>query len=149
VVMVGLLLLLSLLLLLFLFCFVLMFCFVCETGFLCISLAILELTLEHAGLELGNLPASTSQVLGLKACTTTVWPHPGIYPINNHQTQTLLHMPTRFCWQDPDIAVSCEAMSVPGKYRSRCSQSSTGWNTGPPMEELEKVPKEREGSAAL
>jgi hypothetical protein len=24
-------------------------------------------------------------------------PHPGIYPINNHKTQTLLHMPTRFC----------------------------------------------------
>jgi hypothetical protein len=23
-------------------------------------------------------------------------PHPGIHPINNHQTQTLLHMPTRF-----------------------------------------------------
>jgi hypothetical protein len=24
-------------------------------------------------------------------------PHPGIYPIYNHQTQTLLHMPERFC----------------------------------------------------
>jgi hypothetical protein len=24
-------------------------------------------------------------------------PHLGIHPINNHQTQTLLHMPTRFC----------------------------------------------------
>jgi hypothetical protein len=24
-------------------------------------------------------------------------PHLGIYPINNHQTQTLLCMPTRFC----------------------------------------------------
>jgi hypothetical protein len=24
---------------------------------------------------------------------------------------------------------------VPGKYRSGCSQSSIGWNTGPPMEE--------------
>jgi hypothetical protein len=23
-------------------------------------------------------------------------PHPGIHPINNHQTQTLLHMPARF-----------------------------------------------------
>jgi hypothetical protein len=22
---------------------------------------------------------------------------PGIHPINSHQTQTLLHMPTRFC----------------------------------------------------
>jgi hypothetical protein len=24
-------------------------------------------------------------------------PHPEIHPINNHQTQTLLHMPERFC----------------------------------------------------
>jgi hypothetical protein len=24
-------------------------------------------------------------------------PHLGIHPINNHQAQTLLHMPTRFC----------------------------------------------------
>jgi hypothetical protein len=24
-------------------------------------------------------------------------PHPGIYPIYNHQTETLLHMPERFC----------------------------------------------------
>jgi hypothetical protein len=24
-------------------------------------------------------------------------PHPGIHPINNHETQTLLHTPTRFC----------------------------------------------------
>jgi hypothetical protein len=23
--------------------------------------------------------------------------HPEIHPINNHQTQTLLHMPARFC----------------------------------------------------
>jgi hypothetical protein len=29
-----------------------------------------------------------------------------------------------------------------GKYRSGCSQSSIEWITGPPMEELEKVPKE-------
>jgi hypothetical protein len=34
---------------------------------------------------------------------------------------------------------------VPGTYRSGCSQSSIRWNTGPPMEELEKVPKEAEG----
>jgi hypothetical protein len=38
-------------------------------------------------------------------------------------------------------------MPVPGKYRSGCSQSSIGWNTGLPMEELEKVPKELKGSA--
>jgi hypothetical protein len=30
---------------------------------------------------------------------------------------------------------------VPGKYRSGCSQSSIGWNIGPPIKELEKVPK--------
>jgi hypothetical protein len=38
---------------------------------------------------------------------------------------------------------------VPGKYRSGCSQSSIRWSTGPPMEELEKVPKELKGSATL
>jgi hypothetical protein len=33
-------------------------------------------------------------------------PHLGIHPINNQQTQTLLHMLTRACKQEPDIAVS-------------------------------------------
>jgi hypothetical protein len=47
-------------------------------------------------------------------------------------------MPARFSWQDPDIAISWEAMPVPGKYRSGCSQSSIGWNTGPLINELEK-----------
>jgi hypothetical protein len=76
-------------------------------------------------------------------------PHLGIHPINNHQTQTPLHMPARFCLQDPDIAVSCEALTVPGKFRSGCLQSSIGWNPGSPMEELEKAPKELKGSATL
>jgi hypothetical protein len=49
----------------------------------------------------------------------------------------------------PDIAVLCEAMPVPVKYRSGCSQSSIGWNTGAPMEKVEKVPKELKGSATL
>jgi hypothetical protein len=43
-------------------------------------------------------------------------PHLGMHLINSHQTQTLLHMSARFCWQDPDIAISCEALPVPGKY---------------------------------
>jgi hypothetical protein len=30
----------------------------------------------------------------------------------------------------------------PSKHRSGCSQSTIGWITGPPMEELEKVSKE-------
>jgi hypothetical protein len=76
-------------------------------------------------------------------------PHLGIHPIYNHQTQSLLHMPERFCWQDPDIALSCESMTMPGKYRSGCSQPSIGWNTGPLMKELEKVSKELQGSATL
>jgi hypothetical protein len=46
-------------------------------------------------------------------------------------------------------SLACEAIPVPGKYRSGCSQSFIGWNTSPPMEELEKVPKELKGSATL
>jgi hypothetical protein len=48
-----------------------------------------------------------------------------------------------------DIDVSCETMPEPSKHRSRCSQSAIGWITGPPMEELEKIPKELKGSATL
>jgi hypothetical protein len=40
-------------------------------------------------------------------------------------------------------------MPGPNEHRSGCSQSAIGWNTGPPMEELEKVPKELKGSATL
>jgi hypothetical protein len=52
------------------FCFCFLFLFF-ETGFLCVVLAVLELTLDEAGLELRNPTASASQVLGLKACATT------------------------------------------------------------------------------
>ena len=34
---------------------------------------------------------------GTEGRTSQRLPHPGIHPINNHQTQTLLHMPARFC----------------------------------------------------
>jgi hypothetical protein len=34
--------------------------------FLCIALTVLKLTIDQAGLKLRNLPASASQVLGLK-----------------------------------------------------------------------------------
>jgi hypothetical protein len=76
-------------------------------------------------------------------------PHLGIHPIYNHQTQALLHMPEIFCGQDPDLALSCKALPMPGKYRSGCSRSFIGWKTGPLMEELEKVPNELKGSATL
>jgi hypothetical protein len=53
----------------------------------------------------------------LEGSTIQRLPHLGIHPINSYQTQTLLYMPaTFFCSQDPDIAVSFEAMPVPGKY---------------------------------
>jgi hypothetical protein len=45
-----------------------------ETGFLCIALAVLELTVDQAGLKLRNPLASASQVLGLKVCATTAQP---------------------------------------------------------------------------
>ena len=46
-----------------------------QTEFLCTALALLELTysVDLAGLQLRNLPASASQGLGLKACATTAW----------------------------------------------------------------------------
>jgi hypothetical protein len=67
--------------------------------------------------------------------------------LNQLQTLTPLHTLARFC--DPDIAVSWETMPGPSKHRSGCSQSAIGWITGPPMEELEKVPKELKGTATL
>ena len=33
-------------------------------------------------------------------------PYLGIHPVYNHQTQTILWMPTSACCQKPDIAVS-------------------------------------------
>ena len=41
--------------------------------------------------------------------------HLRILPIYSYQTQTLLWMPTSACWQEPDIAVSWEALPVPDK----------------------------------
>jgi hypothetical protein len=37
----------------------------------------------------------------------------------------------------------------PSKHRNGCSQSAIEWITGPPMEELEKAPKELKGTATL
>jgi hypothetical protein len=44
---------------------------------------------------------------------------------------------------------SSETMPEPSKHRRGCSHSAIGWITGPPMEELEKVPEELKGSATL
>jgi hypothetical protein len=40
-------------------------------------------------------------------------------------------------------------MPMPYKYRSGCSKTSIEWNTGPSMEELEKVLKELKGFVIL
>jgi hypothetical protein len=55
--------------------FFLLFSFVFLRRFLCVALAVLELThlVDQAGLELRNPPVSASQVLGLKACAATAW----------------------------------------------------------------------------
>jgi hypothetical protein len=73
----------------------------------------------------------------------------GIHPIYSHQTQALLWMPWSACWQEPDIAVSCEALLEADKYRGRCSQPTIGLSTGTPMEELEKGLGELKGFATL
>jgi hypothetical protein len=41
-----------------------------------------------------------------------------------------------------------KTLPVPDKYRSGCSQPSTGWSTRSLMKELEKVPKELKGLGA-
>ena len=85
----------------------------------------------------------------MKGWTIQRLPHPEIHPIISHQTQSLLDMPSRFSWRDPGISVSYEAMPVTGKYRSGCWQSSIRWNTGLPMEKVEKAPKELKGFATI
>jgi hypothetical protein len=56
--------------------FVVVVClFVFKTGFLCVALAGCPGTysVDQADLELRDLPAPASQMLGLKACATTAW----------------------------------------------------------------------------
>jgi hypothetical protein len=51
------------------------FFFFIETGFLCVALAVPRThSVDQAGLELRNPPASASQVLGLQACINTARP---------------------------------------------------------------------------
>ena len=71
--------------------------------------------------------------------------HLGIHPIYTHQTQTLLWIPRSTCWQEPDIAVSWEAMPVPNKYRGRCSHPAIGLSIGSPVEELDLLPSSWRG----
>jgi hypothetical protein len=56
------------------------------------------------------------------------------------------HQPTHRTF-DPKFVLL--TMPGPSKHRSGCSQSAIEWTTGPPMEELEKAPKELKGTATL
>jgi hypothetical protein len=57
----------------FLFYFILFFCFFRDRVSLCSPGCPETHFVDQAGLELRNLPASASQMLGLKACATTAW----------------------------------------------------------------------------
>ena len=70
-------------------------------------------------------------------------------PHNQHPNADTIAYTSKILLKDPDIAISCEIMPGPSKHRSGCSQSAIGYITGPPMEELEKVPKELKGSSIL
>jgi hypothetical protein len=81
----------------------------------------------------------------MKGWTIYRLPHPGIHPIISLQTQTPLHTPARFLLKRPWY--SCFLWGYAGAWQTQ--KWAVGWNTGPPMEDLEKVPKELKGSAIL
>jgi hypothetical protein len=68
----------------------------------------------------------------------------------------MLSFPSDTCFKqclsplnDLDTCVNQKQTNKHGKYRSGRSQSSIRWNTRPPMEKLEKAPKELKESATL
>ena len=77
-----------------------------------------------------------------KEMTIQRLPHLEIHPIYNHQTQTLLWMPTTAYWLKPVIIVSWDAPQVPDKYRVVSSQPTIGLRTESPVKELENGPKD-------
>ena len=72
---------------------------------------------------------------------------PGDHPTYSHQIQTLFLVLRSACWQEPDIAVSWEALPEPDRYRCGCSQPIIRLSSGAPMEELEKGLKKLKGFA--
>jgi hypothetical protein len=67
-------------------------------------------------------------------------PHLGIQPIKQPPNPVTRELSTRACCQEPNIALSCEGLLVPGKYRSGCSQSSSGRSTSSPTVDPEIYP---------
>jgi hypothetical protein len=71
---------------------------------------------------------------------------------NFHVLPILVHVATLHYFLFPFCVLTYKSVSPmpgPSKHRSGCSQSVIGLITGPPMEELENVPKELKGSATL
>ena len=70
----------------------------------------------------------------------------------NLDTLPFLELRTKHPWKELQRQnLELRRKDVPSRNccRSGCSQSAIGLITGPPMEELEKVPKELKGSASL
>ena len=67
------------------------------------------------------------------------------YCLSQHPSQ--IQSPNPDTTVDANKCLLTEALTVPDKYRIRCSQSTIGLSTGSPMEELEKVPRELKGFA--
>ena len=59
--------------------------------------------------------------------------HLGMHSIYSYQTQTLLWMPTSACWQEPDTAVSWEALPDPDQCRCGSSQPTIRLSKGPQL----------------
>ena len=57
-------------------------------------------------------------------------------------------MLTSVCWQESDIAVTWEAVTMHDKYREEHSQETIELNTGSSMEELKKGSNDLKGIAA-
>ena len=68
-------------------------------------------------------------------------------PYTVNKTQALLWIPRSACCQEPDIAVSWEALPEPDKSRGRCLQPTVGLCKGSSKEELENRLKELKGFA--
>jgi hypothetical protein len=113
--------------------FLFFFFFFFETGFLCIALAVLELT--QAGLELRNLPASASQVLGLKASTTTACLDSSCPVTRTHSlTQVSLCQQYTLLWFENFMPCSCWALDPNEEANGRClghEGSTSDWMSAP------------------
>ena len=65
-------------------------------------------------------------------------PNWGSIPNTVTKSRHYFRMPRSACWQEPDVAVSWEALPVPDKYRDGCSQPAVELSTGSPRKELQK-----------